>query len=98
MLYWEDSDSLRDHVIEAGEMDLVFRSLNFETEIHPIPNTDSHYNVEEFLIRQQLSLSLDKRYFDLPRLLIIHYSGHGDRGDDKYIIDDSQNERVVWRP
>ena len=98
MLYWEDSDSLRDHIIEAGEMDLVFKSLNFETEIYPIPEFDSHNNVQEFISRQQRSLLSKKQFSDSPRLLIIHYSGHGDGGDDDYNIDDSQNPRVVWRP
>ena len=98
MLYWEDSDSLRDHVIEAGEMESVFKSLNFDTEIHPIPNLDSHNNVLEFITRQKQSLLFRDQYSDSPKLLIIHYSGHGDKGDDDYNGDDSQNSRVAWRP
>jgi len=99
ILYWEDHGTgLQYHIKEAEEMESVFKSLNYDTAIRPIPIFNSHSYVHQIMILQQLSISHRKKSGDAPTLLIVHYSGHGDMGDDYYNVDDSRNPRVVWRP
>jgi len=99
MLYWEDSNSLRDHAMEAKKMEVVFRCLGYETEIHIIPVVDSHDDVLELIKRQQQSLSLYARYPRGSCLLIIHYSGYGDSGTgyDEAEPHTFSLQRMVWR-
>lgn len=102
MLYWKDSDSARDHAMEAEKMESVFKSLNFDTELYPIPTDNSHNHVLLFILRKLESLSSKEREFRTPCLFIVHYSGEGVVGDDHHNIgreySDSRTRQVVWLP
>jgi len=100
ILYWEDSDRVQAHIKEAQEMESVFRSLDYRTEIHPIPMIVSHDDVHNLIIREKQSVVDIAGTLGGSGLLIIHYSGHGDKGDDNYSVgfEDSRIPRVIWLP
>jgi hypothetical protein len=95
MLYWEAT-----HSWEAKEMKSIFKNLNFETELYSIPKDDSQDNVRAVILQQQQHLSLQQRLLGAPCLLIIYYSGHGERPDYLYNTrhEYSKGQGVSWRP
>jgi hypothetical protein len=99
ILYWENADRLDDYVKEAKNVDSFFRSINYETEMYPIPQTDSQVEVRGFITNQQVLLTRRMRSLGAPCLLVIHYGGHGDKDDDANYSGPGgpQQRRAVWR-
>jgi len=102
MLYWKDSDSARDYAMEAEKIESVFKSLNYDTEVHPIPTNNSHMDVFNSILRQTTLLNLRKSEDFKPCLLIVHYSGDVVLGNDHHNVgreySESRTRQVVWRP
>lgn len=99
IIYWENSENLNKYVEEARKVDSFFKSLNFETEMYPIPKTNSQVEVRGFITQQQLSLARRMTTLGAPCLLIIHYGGHGDKDDEvnRTGRGGPQRRRAVWR-
>ncbi|KAF1992974.1 hypothetical protein P154DRAFT_591727 [Amniculicola lignicola CBS 123094] len=99
ILYWENSDRLDDYVEEAGKVDSFFKGLNFETELYPIPKSNSQVEVRWFITKQQVLLTRRMSILGAPCLLIVHYGGHGDKDDDIHYTGSGgpQRRRAVWR-
>jgi len=99
IMYWENSDRLDDYVEEAGKVDSFFKGLNFETELYPIPKSNSQVEVRWFITQQQVLLTRRMSILGAPCLLIIHYGGHGDKDDDIHYTGPGgpQMRRAVWR-
>jgi hypothetical protein len=52
LLYEGDSDRLGSRIKETEELERFFKSLNFETEIFPIPTSNCASAVRKFIIQQ----------------------------------------------
>ncbi|KAI8941752.1 hypothetical protein NX059_002956 [Plenodomus lindquistii] len=99
ILYWENADRLEEYVNEARNVESFFKTLNFETEMYPIPEMDSQSEAHGFINQQQVLLTRRTRALGAPCLLIIHYGGHGDKDDDANYAGPGgpQKRRAVWR-
>jgi hypothetical protein len=52
LLYEGNSDRLEGRIKETEELERFFKSLNFETEIFPIPTSNCASAVRKFIIQQ----------------------------------------------
>jgi len=99
VLYWENSDRLSEYRGEARKVKSFFEKLNYETELYPIPDTNSQLAVHAFIAKQMVSLADSMSILGAPCLLIVHYGGHGDKDDDRHYAGPGgpQKRRAVWR-
>jgi hypothetical protein len=98
ILYWEESDKLEKYQEEAQQMEALFQSLHYETQLYQIRMDHSQLGLFRFIADYCIALNACMREGPYPSsLLIIHYGGHGDQDDDKHALDGPQERRAVWK-
>ena len=85
-LYWQEGDhpGFKD---ESDKVVQFFGSMGFDTAVYPIPSENSHI---ELLTR---IINLIKDQGKPGCLVVIYYSGHADRDDDRGMDRESE---AVW--
>ena len=97
MLYWENSDAFSDHEEEARQLESVFKALDFETVVYHIPISNSQLDLHSFIAQQRVIVARREAIVRGSCLLIIHYTGRGDKDDDVHAVEGPQRRRAVWR-